>query len=63
MGGWAVTGYDHLRGKPPVTAKQEKAYRRWRAYLRDSKLTEPEQHRRAAYYADINHPFPEEAGR
>jgi hypothetical protein len=55
-----MTAYDHLRDKPPITAKQERLYRRWRAYLRDSKLTEPEQHRRAAHYADINHPIPKD---
>lgn len=52
--------YAHLRNLPPITKKQESAYRRWRAYLRDSKLTEPEQHRRASHLADIGHPFPKD---
>jgi len=52
--------YEHLRDKPAVTKRQEKLYRAWRAYLRDGKLTEPEQHRRASYFADILHPIPKD---
>jgi len=55
-----MSAYEHMRNKPPVTRAQEKLYRNWRAYLRNSKLTEPEQHRRASQYADMSRPVPKD---
>lgn len=34
------------------TRREASLYRAWRAYLRDSRLTPDEQHRRAAHFAE-----------
>ena len=44
--------YAHLRNEKKPTRQQEKLYRKWREYLRDSRLNEAEQHRRASAFAD-----------
>jgi phage regulator Rha-like protein len=53
-----ITRYEHLRHRSLPTRKQEKLYKTWRAYLKDSRLTEAEQHSRASSFADQNREVP-----
>ena len=54
--------FDHLRPAKETrpTRAQERLYRQWRAYLKDSRLTVDEQHNRAAEYAGQNKKVPTE---
>lgn len=53
-----MTRYEHLRHRTRPTKKQERLYKQWRAYLKDSRLSEDEQHARAAAFADRNREAP-----
>ena len=54
-----VKNFDHLRKREITpTKRQEKLYRGWRKYLRDSRLTTEEQHIRAAAFASRNEKVP-----
>ncbi len=54
--------FDHLRPEHETkpTKAQERLYRQWRAYLKDSRLTVDEQHTRAAEFAGQNRKVPKE---
>lgn len=46
--------FNHLRVKRQPTKVQEKLYRKWVKYLKNSRLSEDQIHERASHYASLN---------